>query len=699
MSRRRRPPPQAALAEAEVPCRGCGRSIGWGPLATEEEKQRQICTDCEKPTEPDPPRKKRGRGQALHGRRGANFSVRVTDEQRLQLEALQRELGGPAGLGPWLLWRALESPRQMPVHAQSGAGVHPKRDAAGSARAVRPSVVAGAPRQPTTLVETAAAAGTVRTATPTTAEPRADKIGVLWGDVVRVREGPETGAIGKVTWRAKAGDMVTIYAGGPFGRRVGGEKPRQFGPVATASLALVKQASGHGPTVVRAPVALPPRRLMAGRDKVPHVDRGGVVNGARVVLCGTEIGVGWQEVTGRLAGKPLCGRCQSAEQSATAPPPKKCRVCGCTEDRPCDLPEGPCLLGLAGDLCTFCAQLLELASEEMERSGAASGGAEPANLPAKLRAWLADEWPLEMEEHADRRLAAVIEETSTRALAARRPRQPASSAELVAAAPFLKWVGGKRALLPELEQHVPPSLGRYHEPFLGGGSLFFHLAATGRLHRGAVLSDSNERLIRAYGGVRDSVEDVIRHLGAYPHDKDFFLELRDRSTVGLSDSEVAAWLIYLNRCGYNGLYRVNKQDRFNVSFGEYENPRICHAENLRACSRALAGVDLRCEPFELVEQRAEAEDFVYFDPPYVPLSASSFRSYTRQPFGIAEQEKLAGLARALKERGVQVLLSNSAAPVVRSLYQEGFAVREVFAPRHVNSRGSGRGRVMELVMY
>ncbi|MFN7145828.1 MAG: DNA adenine methylase, partial [Myxococcota bacterium] len=141
--------------------------------------------------------------------------------------------------------------------------------------------------------------------------------------------------------------------------------------------------------------------------------------------------------------------------------------------------------------------------------------------------------------------------------------------------PFLKWVGGKRQLLPALGRHVPARFSRYHEPFLGGGALFFHLQP-GR----AVLSDTNARLIRTWKGVRDHVEDVIGLLAAWPHDRAFFEALRARPIDDASDAEVAAWFIYLNRTGFNGLYRVNRKNIFNVPFGSYANPTICDAELL-----------------------------------------------------------------------------------------------------------------------
>lgn len=261
--------------------------------------------------------------------------------------------------------------------------------------------------------------------------------------------------------------------------------------------------------------------------------------------------------------------------------------------------------------------------------------------------------------------------------------------------PFVKWVGGKRQLLPKLLPRLPDRFGTYHEPFIGGGALFFE-----RRPATAVLSDQNERLVRTYRAIRDSVEDVIELLRGYPHDKEFFLDMRRRDIDAGTDVEVAAWFIYLNRTAFNGLYRVNSRNGFNVPFGRYASPRICDAKNLRACSTALQRADIRHESFESVLDRARRGDFVYFDPPYVPLTATSnFTSYTADHFGPNEQIRLRDLALELKRRGVHVLLSNSSAPFVRELYAEGFELEEVQATRAINSVGSGRGAVTELLMW
>ncbi|MGD0677028.1 MAG: DNA adenine methylase [Polyangiaceae bacterium] len=260
--------------------------------------------------------------------------------------------------------------------------------------------------------------------------------------------------------------------------------------------------------------------------------------------------------------------------------------------------------------------------------------------------------------------------------------------------PFVKWAGGKRQLLPALMNHVPARYGRYYEPFLGGAAFFFALRPSR-----AVLADTNARLIRAYKGVRDDVDAVIALLETYPHDADFFYRLRGCDIDDRPDAVVAAWFIYLNRVAYNGLYRVNRSNRFNVPFGRYANPTICDTPNLRACSEALQGVELRIADFDDGLRGARPGDFVYLDPPYDPLSATaSFTAYTSSGFGPQEQVRLRNVARSLKERGVTVLISNSSTDFVRGLYGEGFSVEEVSASRSVNSQASKRGAVAELLM-
>jgi DNA adenine methylase len=260
--------------------------------------------------------------------------------------------------------------------------------------------------------------------------------------------------------------------------------------------------------------------------------------------------------------------------------------------------------------------------------------------------------------------------------------------------PFIKWAGGKRQLLPQLRRYVPERFGRYYEPFVGGGALFFELRPTN-----AVLTDVNERLIRTYRGVQNDVEGVIELLRTCRHEEGFFYEQRDVDIDQKTDTEVAAWFIYLNKVGFNGLYRVNRQNRFNVPFGRHKNPTICDEQTLRACSAALAHARIEKADFAAAVAEAQAGDLVYFDPPYVPVSVTaSFTSYTSDRFDRVGQERLRDLALELKGRGVHVLLSNSSAPLVRDLYQHGFETVEVSATRLVNSKVTGRGAITELVM-
>ena len=179
--------------------------------------------------------------------------------------------------------------------------------------------------------------------------------------------------------------------------------------------------------------------------------------------------------------------------------------------------------------------------------------------------------------------------------------------------PFVKWVGGKRQLLKELVQRIPQHFGAYHEPFVGGGALFFELYRSKRISK-AVISDMNAELIDTYIAIRDYVEDVTGILATYPHNEDFFYNLRAEDPWEMDIPHRAARMIYLNKTCYNGLYRVNKQGKFNAPFGRYKSPTYNDPENLRAVSIALQDVDVLCTSFETVLGRAKPGDFVYFDP-------------------------------------------------------------------------------------
>lgn len=249
-------------------------------------------------------------------------------------------------------------------------------------------------------------------------------------------------------------------------------------------------------------------------------------------------------------------------------------------------------------------------------------------------------------------------------------------------------------MLDSLLALAPSSFKRYFEPFVGGGALFFRLAPAR-----STIGDSNERLIRSYRGIQTNPERVVRLLGSYSHSKSFFAKIRAIDIDSADDEHVAAWLIYLNKTGFNGLYRVNSRNIFNVPFGRHSNPNICDAATIRHCANVLQGVTIISNDFEKTVASASKGDFVYFDPPYVPVSASSnFTTYTRTGFTVSDHERLRDVALRLKRRGVHVLLSNSAAPLVSTLYERDFELIPVQARRRMNSVGARRGPVGEYII-
>ena len=293
--------------------------------------------------------------------------------------------------------------------------------------------------------------------------------------------------------------------------------------------------------------------------------------------------------------------------------------------------------------------------------------------------------------------------------------------------PILKWAGGKRQLLPELRPFYPRRFDRYVEPFLGSGAVFLDLHNLGLLDRRKVaLSDVNADIIGCYRTVRDHPRQVISALRVLEADylargPEHFYEVRDRAfnparrTVlqapdpsAAYTPTLAAMLIYLNRTGFNGLFRVNGRGEFNVPAGRYASPLICDEPNLYAWSAALSrpGLTLRVCTFDRALATAGDGDFIYLDPPYAPLSATArFTSYTADGFGADEQEALQRSVIALAGKGASVLLSNSAAPQIRQLYARhrgarsaGLRATTVAARRAINSRAASRGPVREYLI-
>jgi DNA adenine methylase len=296
--------------------------------------------------------------------------------------------------------------------------------------------------------------------------------------------------------------------------------------------------------------------------------------------------------------------------------------------------------------------------------------------------------------------------------------------------PLLKWAGGKRQLLPVLAEHYPPTFSRYIEPFMGSAAVFFDLLNSRRLTRKAtVLADVNPDLIGCYRTLRDRPEAVIRALQTLAREyrsggSDAYYDVRDtrfnplRAALHARASQpgdvadmytpgLAAMLIFLNRTGFNGLFRLNRQGGFNVPAGRYTNPRICDEAHLRSVAAALAtpGLTIALQPFDRTLDDAGAGDFVYCDPPYAPLSrTSSFASYTADGFTAFDQRRLQQKVVAACKRGAHVVVSNSSAAEILSAYttteaqKAGLQVRPVPARRAINSKASSRGPINELII-
>ncbi len=263
--------------------------------------------------------------------------------------------------------------------------------------------------------------------------------------------------------------------------------------------------------------------------------------------------------------------------------------------------------------------------------------------------------------------------------------------------PIVKWVGGKRQLMFELLKNMPENYNRYFEPFIGGGALFFELQP-----QNGYISDMNEELINLYSVVRDDVYELIEDLGKHEVSKEYFLEIRniDRTEkyAELSSIERASRFIYLNRTCFNGMYRVNSQGQFNVPFGNYKSPRIVDAENLINCSKLLKNTEIYCADFSEILTKVQKDDFVYFDPPYVPLNeTSSFTSYTKDGFDLDMQFKLRDVCDELDSKGVMFMLSNSDTKLVNELYSN-YEIKKVFASRAINANPNGRGKITEVLV-
>ncbi|MBU0647296.1 DNA adenine methylase [Patescibacteria group bacterium] len=269
--------------------------------------------------------------------------------------------------------------------------------------------------------------------------------------------------------------------------------------------------------------------------------------------------------------------------------------------------------------------------------------------------------------------------------------------------PFVKWVGGKRQLLKQFRdlglyppENFDPITNTYFEPFVGGGAVFFDL-----LPETAYLSDLNNELVVTYNVIKNDVENLIKSLKKHKLDKEYFLKIRAQKPEKLSDLNTASRFIYLNRTCFNGMYRVNSKGGFNVPFGKYTNPLICDESNLRKASKALKNVEIKKQDYKEVLKKAKKGDFIYFDPPYYPISkTASFTSYTSESFLDKEQIELRDTFVELHKRGCFVMLSNSDTPLINKIYSEpkGLRITKVQAGRAINSDASKRGKITEVLV-
>ena len=269
----------------------------------------------------------------------------------------------------------------------------------------------------------------------------------------------------------------------------------------------------------------------------------------------------------------------------------------------------------------------------------------------------------------------------------------------VDASPFLKWAGGKSAIAERIRTLLPRDVRDrvYREPFLGGGAMFFYLQP-----EKAILSDAVKPLIHTYKTVQKQVELLIHRLEKLRvnHSDEHFYEIRNRFNQERNAEVIdrAAWLIYLNKTCFNGLFRTNKSGEFNVPVGRFANPRVVDPERLRVSSGLLSRAKIKHATFDHLVDDAEPDDMIYLDPPYDPISkTSSFAGYAEGGFGREDQERLAETYRLLDERGCILALSNSDTPFVRKLY-EGYDLCPIIAPRAISSKSATRGEVTELLI-
>lgn len=267
--------------------------------------------------------------------------------------------------------------------------------------------------------------------------------------------------------------------------------------------------------------------------------------------------------------------------------------------------------------------------------------------------------------------------------------------------PFTKWTGGKRQLLPVIRELMPKTYNRYFEPFVGGGALFFDLAP-----KDAVINDFNAELINCYQQIKDNPQELIEILKIHQeyNSKEYYLDLRsadrDERIDIMSEVQRAARILYMLRVDFNGLYRVNSKNQFNVPYGRYKNPKIVDENLISAISVYLNNnqLEIKTGDFEKAIVDVRTGDFVYFDPPYIPLSeTSAFTSYTHEGFSFADQVRLRDAFKRLSDTGAYVMLSNSSSALVEELYKD-FNIHYVEATRTNGAKSSSRGKISEIIV-
>ena len=266
--------------------------------------------------------------------------------------------------------------------------------------------------------------------------------------------------------------------------------------------------------------------------------------------------------------------------------------------------------------------------------------------------------------------------------------------ELSDAKPFLKWAGGKGRLLGKLNKFFPKNYNRYFEPFIGGGAIFFHLNP-----EKAIINDLNEELVNLYKIIKDIPEELMEELNKLQNkvsDKDFFLKMRSKKPK--KELEKAVRMVFLNRTCYNGMYRVNSKGEFNVPFGDMGNPKLYEKKNILACSHTLKKTTILNGDYKKLNRRIRENDFVYLDPPYVPLSETAhFTSYTSEKFGKEHQLELLTFCEKIDKKGGLFMLSNSYNEYTEELYQK-FNINTIKAARSVAAKSESRAEIKEIVV-